>query len=174
MKYRCHVGVNRPPPWPWPSPERPIAGELSWWRHQMETSSALLPLCGEFTGHRWIPLTTATGEFPSQRPVTRSFDVFFDLRLNKQLSKPSRPPVIWDAIALIMMTIQCSVKSGELWQPFRYSTCTFTATFIDLTNLPLDKMTAISQTKWLHLAYDQYFTRHCCGVMIHMFWLQRS
>ena len=30
-----------------------------------------------------------TGEFPSQRPVTRSFDVFFDLTLNKQLSKQS-------------------------------------------------------------------------------------
>ena len=28
-----------------------------------------------------------TGEFPTQRPVTQSFDVFFDLRLNKQLSK---------------------------------------------------------------------------------------
>ena len=39
-------------------------------------------LCGEFTGHRWIP---------SQRPVTRSFDVFFDLRLNKRLSRQS-----WD------------------------------------------------------------------------------
>ena len=26
------------------------------------------------------------GEFPTQRPVTRSFDVFFDLRLNKRLS----------------------------------------------------------------------------------------
>ena len=37
-------------------------------------------LCGEFTG---------PGEFPTQRPVTRSFDVFFDLRLNKQLSKQS-------------------------------------------------------------------------------------
>ena len=30
-----------------------------------------------------------TGEFPSQRPVARSFDVFFDLRLNKRLSKQS-------------------------------------------------------------------------------------
>ena len=39
------------------------------------------PLCGEFTGHRWIPL---------QRPVTRNFDVFFLLRLNKRLSKQSR------------------------------------------------------------------------------------
>ena len=28
-----------------------------------------------------------TGEFPAQRPVTRSFDVFFDLRLSKRLSK---------------------------------------------------------------------------------------
>ena len=36
------------------------------------------PLCGEFTG---------PGEFPTQRPMTRSFDVFFDLRLNKRLSK---------------------------------------------------------------------------------------
>ena len=30
-----------------------------------------------------------TGEFPSQRPVTRNFDFFFDLRLNKRLSKQS-------------------------------------------------------------------------------------
>ena len=31
-------------------------------------------LCGEFTGPLWIP---RSGEFPTQRPVTRSFDVFF-------------------------------------------------------------------------------------------------
>ena len=31
-----------------------------------------------------------TGEFPWQRSVTRSFDVFFDLCLNKRLSKQSR------------------------------------------------------------------------------------
>ena len=37
-------------------------------------------LCGEFT---------VTGEFPTKRPVTRSFDVFFDLCLNKRLSKQS-------------------------------------------------------------------------------------
>ena len=37
-------------------------------------------LCGEFTG---------PGEFSTQRPVTRSFDVFFDLRLNKRVSKQS-------------------------------------------------------------------------------------
>ena len=31
-----------------------------------------------------------TDEFPVQRTVTRNFDVFFDLRLNKRLSKQSR------------------------------------------------------------------------------------
>ena len=53
----------------------------TWWRLQMETFSALLAICaGNSPG---------TGEFPAQRPVTRSFDVFFDLRLNKRLSKQS-------------------------------------------------------------------------------------
>ena len=61
---------------------RDIAGRLShmhsfeleiisivWWRHQMEIFSALLVFCaGNSPG---------TGEFPAQRPVTRSFDVFF-------------------------------------------------------------------------------------------------
>ena len=40
---------------------------ISWWRHQMETFSALLALCA---GNSLV-----TGEF--QRPVTRGFDVFF-------------------------------------------------------------------------------------------------
>ena len=48
----------------------------------LEVISALLALCA---GN-----SPVTGEFPSQRPVTRSFDVFFDLRLNKRLSKQSR------------------------------------------------------------------------------------
>ena len=54
---------------------------LSWWRHQMETFSALLVICA---GN-----SSVIGEFSVQRPVTRSFDVFFDLRLNKRLSKQS-------------------------------------------------------------------------------------
>ena len=53
----------------------------TWWRHQMETFAALLALCA---GN-----SPVTGEFPAQRPVTRSFDVFFNLRLNKRLSKQS-------------------------------------------------------------------------------------
>ena len=51
------------------------------WRHQMETFSVSLAIC---EGNSLVP-----GEFPAQRPVTRSFDVFFDLRLNKRLSKQS-------------------------------------------------------------------------------------
>ena len=54
----CHRALNRMP---------------QWWRHQMETFSALLALCAMNS--------PVTGEFPAQRPVTRSFDVFFDLRL---------------------------------------------------------------------------------------------
>ena len=53
----------------------------SWWRHQMETFSAILAICA---GNSPVP-----GEFPTQRPVTRSFDVYFDLRPNKRLSKQS-------------------------------------------------------------------------------------
>ena len=43
----------------------------------METFSALLALCA---GNSLV-----TGEFPSQRPVMWSFDVFFDLHPNKRL-----------------------------------------------------------------------------------------
>ena len=53
----------------------------AWWRHQMETFSALLAICA---GNSPVP-----GEFPTQRPVTRSFDVYFDLRPNGRLSKQS-------------------------------------------------------------------------------------
>ena len=80
----------------------PVTGEFSaqmasnaeivsiWWRHRVTSQYHMMTLsngnifrvtdhlCGEFTGHQWIP---------AQRPVTRSFDVFFDLRLDESLSK---------------------------------------------------------------------------------------
>ena len=46
---------------------------LAWWRHQMETFSALLALC--------VANSPLTGEFPAHRPVTRSCDLFFELHL---------------------------------------------------------------------------------------------
>ena len=60
----------------------PLLWMVAWWRHQMGTFSALLGLC-----ERNPPVT---GGLPSQRPVTRSFDVFFDLHMNIRLSKQSR------------------------------------------------------------------------------------
>ena len=38
---------------------------ITWWRHQMEIVSALLPLC--------VGNSLVTGEYPSQRPVMQSF-----------------------------------------------------------------------------------------------------
>ena len=58
-----------------------------WWRHLMETFSELLANCA---GN-----SPVTGEFPTQRPVTRSFDVFFDPRLNKRLNKQSLSRPSW-------------------------------------------------------------------------------
>ena len=53
--------------------------QTAWWRHHMETFSTLLAICA---GN-----SAVAGEFPPKRPVTRSFDVFFHLCLNKRLSK---------------------------------------------------------------------------------------
>ena len=64
------------PPW--------VATKGLWWKYnhdnvkKMETFSALLAIC--------VGNSPVIGEFPAQRPVTRSFDVFFD-RLNKRLSE---------------------------------------------------------------------------------------
>ena len=73
------------------------------------------PLCGEFTG---------PGEFPTQRPVTWSFDLFFDLSLNKQLSK--QPWGWW-----------FETPSWSLWR--QYNECRFTASDCAAMNLNYDE-----------------------------------
>ena len=60
----------------------PGMGLESWWRNQMEKFSALLAIC--------VGNSPVRGEFPAQRPVTGSFDVFFDLHPNKRLSTQLR------------------------------------------------------------------------------------
>ena len=52
---------------------------VSWWRHQLEAFSALLAI---YVGNSPVP-----DAFPAKRPVTRSFDAFFDLHPNKRFSK---------------------------------------------------------------------------------------
>ena len=76
----------------------------TWWRHRMETFSALLAIC---SGNSPVP-----GKFPTQRPVTQGFDVFFDLRLNKRLSIQS-----W---GWWLETLSCSLwrKSNEIISSF--------------------------------------------------------
>ena len=63
------------------------------------------PLCDEFSG---------PGEFPTQRPVTRSFDVFFDLRLNKRLS--NQPYGWWFETPSCSLWRQCNdfVSKGSI------------------------------------------------------------
>ena len=74
-----------------------------WWSWNGNIFHVTGPLCGEFTGHRWL--------------VTRRSDVFFDLCLNKCLSKQSwgwwfemPSPSLWHYCNVI-------VPSGDIWHP---------------------------------------------------------
>ena len=107
----------------------------SWWNimssftalrhHQMETCSVLLAIC--------VGNSLVTNEFPTQRPEIRSFDVFFDLSLDRRLTKqswgwwfemPSRSlwhhcnePSIWGSYLSGRYTEQCwqlnTLSSGQ-------------------------------------------------------------
>ena len=84
---------------------RPIHCYNRWWYHRklvisgpwhfdMDTFSILLAFCADMmtNGNISALLAICAGnspEFPAQRPVTRSFDVFFDLHPKKWLSKQS-------------------------------------------------------------------------------------
>ena len=81
---------------------------ITWWRHQMETFSALLTLCA-----RNSPVT---GESPSQRPVTQwrgalMFPLIF--ALNKQLSKQSWG--WWFETPSRSLWRHCNVQSINQW-----------------------------------------------------------
>ena len=91
-----------------------IGDPFIWWRHQMEIFSALLSICA---GN-----SVVTAELPARRPVTRSFDVFYDLRLNKRLNKqwwgwwfetPSRP--LWHHCNDLGLGLVCELNFA--WDP---------------------------------------------------------
>ena len=69
--YRTHICVVR-----LSDLDKSVHDDVIKWTHFRVTD----PLCGDYTGHRWIP---------PRKPVTLNFYVFFDLRLNKRLSKQS-------------------------------------------------------------------------------------
>ena len=96
-----------------------LPANITWWHHQMETFSALLALCAG----NWM----VSDEFPSQRPVTRSFNVFFDPHLNKRLSKELRRrwfetplPPLWrhcgDSLACCYLRLLRNVNTNEIFK----------------------------------------------------------
>ena len=107
---------------------------ISWWHHQMGTFSALLAICA---GN-----SSFTGEFPAQRPVTRSFDVFFHLRMDKRLSKPSRR--WW------LETPSCSLwrhsNDNDTWSIYPVLSLFVTSNYIYTTTL--DEMVWTSAYDW--------------------------
>ena len=67
------------------------------------------PLCGEFTG---------PGEFPTQRPVTRSFDVFFDEAGDLRRNRGHYDVIVMGIIVLTIISLQilhkpCTLRSYQ-------------------------------------------------------------
>ena len=75
----------------------------------MMTSSNgnIFRVTGPCAGNSPVP-----GEFPSRRPVTRSFDIFFDLRLNTRLSKQTR--CRWFETSLRSLWRHCNVSGVSM------------------------------------------------------------
>ena len=121
-----------------------------WWRHQMETFSALLVFCA---GN-----SPVTGEFPSQRPMTQSFGVFFDLCVNKRLRKQLwgwwfETPSLWSYSNVVSGTtldrdmfiyIYKSNLSALQWRHPQKNSA-----YLEITNTAL-----YSHLKWRHIGGD--------------------
>ena len=93
--------------------------DSSWWRHQMETFSALLVICA---GN-----SSVTGEFPAQRPVTRSLNVFFDLCLTKRSSKQcwgwwfeTPPGPLWCCCNVLKQGWKCRMRFHDMTSPYTF------------------------------------------------------
>ena len=67
----------------------------------------------------WPFVRGVPGEFPTQRPVTPSCDVFFDPRLNKRLSKQSWG--WWFETLSRPLWRQCNELYGHWIQPYMWS-----------------------------------------------------
>ena len=81
------------------------ATKIAWWRHQMEIYSTLLAICA---GN-----SPVTDEFPAQRPVTRSFDVFFHLRLNREAGDLRRHRAHYDVIVMKSVVSVCYLVGDD-------------------------------------------------------------
>ena len=113
----------------------------------MEIFSALLAICA---GN-----SPVTGEFPTQRPVTRSFDVYFDLRPNERLSKQS-----WGW--------WFETLSRSLWR-HRNEKPTFSgAIWSKWGNIRMQSPQTHSRKKYDNNGKDWYFSLECCLWLSHL------
>ena len=72
--------------------DTPASPRNPWWCWVIRTCIRLTFMMTSPNGnifHLCAGNSPVTSEFPAQRPVTRSFDAFFDLRLSKRLGKQS-------------------------------------------------------------------------------------
>ena len=115
-------------------------GFTPWWRHQMETFFALVVFC---EGNPPV-----TFWFPSQRPVSRSFEVFFDLRLNKRFNKQSRRR--W-----------FETPSLSLWRHCNSRGC-------------LDPKSTSTSTSAVASKFDSETQKHCCWAVSQIPWLLKD
>ena len=116
-----------------------LSSPRPWGRHQMDSFSALPTLC------EGNPPVTAG--FSSQRPVMRSFGVFFYLHLNETIVTP----VIWDTIALIMATLKLS---SLFWRALSITVLTYIT-----RNIP---GSAPGETNCGQPLYKQYIIQQIC------------
>ena len=114
----------------------------------METLSALLAIC-----------SPVNSDFPAKRPVTHmSFDVFFDLRLNKRLSQTVKPSNInticgiWPNVARCYKPLTTKAANGVLVIP---TPCPKAFNFIALLRLP--QVISFSACSWWRHQLEIFF-----------------
>ena len=128
------------------------------------------PLCGEFTG---------PGEFPAQRPVTWCFDVFFDLRLNKRLSK--QPWGWWFEMPSWSLWRQCNAVDCAQWRsawalPYHFGNESdywiksniHNKTFVGKNFNPLIHFTSWFSSQRVKLLHSEYLSCVQNGKLSHM------
>ena len=86
--------------------------KLAWWRHQMETFSTLLVLC--------VGNSPVTGVFPTQRPVTRGFDAFFNGWVNnREAGDLRRHRAHYDVIVMARVAPSVSI-TYFIWKRLKF------------------------------------------------------
>ena len=156
--------------------------DTSQWELVNESPDTLLAFCCEqckfmmtssnrnifrVTGHLCED-SPVIGEFPAQRPVTRSFDVFFDLRPNKRLSKQSW--VWWFETLLCPLWRQCNARRGQnYWATPISMSISITLTGM-LIKLKFEAVSAITSSLEICIHYNRAYCRMSNGESLYTFY----